>query len=82
MKLVDNWKEGWKFLSNISNFLGIILLSILTDLPSHLVTSWSILPEEMKAAIPPEFVVWIAIIWFIVNIISRLIQQFPKKEDK
>lgn len=82
MKLVENWKESWKFLSNISNLLGIVLLAVLADLPSHLAASWSILPDEFKTAIPQEFIVYVAIGWFIVNIISRLILQFPKKDKE
>lgn len=82
MKLVHNWKEGYKFFTNIISFIGIILMTLLTDLPSHIVASWSLIPDEIKSTLPPEVVAGIAIVIFILNIISRLIKQFPEKEKE
>lgn len=82
MKLISNWKESYKFFSNIISFIGLLLMAILADLPSHIVSSWAILPEELKAALPPEAWIYVAMALFILNIVSRAIKQFPSEADK
>lgn len=86
MKLVENWRQWYKMFTNILSMIGIILMALLSDLPSHLLAGWSLLPPEFKASLPPDTTAIIAIIIFVLIVVARLIKQYSiemknKKED-
>lgn len=86
MKLVENWRQWYKMFTNILSMIGIILMALLSDLPSHLLAGWSLLPPEFKASLPPDTTAIIAIVIFILIVVARLIKQYSiemknKKED-
>ena len=75
MKLIDNWKKSWKLWSIQLNILSIIIITILTDLPSHIIASWALLPEEFKSQLDKDIVAGISIGLIILNILARLVSQ-------
>ena len=75
MKLIDNWKKSWKLWSIQLNILSIIIITILTDLPSHIISSWALLPEEFKSQLDKDIVAGISIGLIILNILARLVSQ-------
>lgn len=75
MKLIDNWKKSWKLWSIQLNILSIIIITILTDLPSHIIASWALLPEEFKSQLDKDVVAGISIGLIILNILARLVSQ-------
>ena len=75
MKLIDNWKKSWKLWSVQLNILSIIIITILTDLPSHIIPSWALLPEEFKSQLDKDIVAGISIGLIILNILARLVSQ-------
>lgn len=75
MKLIDDWKNAWKLWSVQLNIFTIIILAILNDLPSHIIASWSLLPEEFKSQIDQEIIAYVSIVLVILNVLSRLISQ-------
>ena len=67
MKLVDNWKDGWKWLS-------VHALVILAAVP----LIWMQIPTEWKAAaIPQSSMVWVAVAVAVAvcGIIARLFKE-------
>ena len=75
MKLIDNWKKSWKLWSIQLNILSIIIITILTDLPSHIISSWALLSEEFKSQLDKDIVAGISIGLIILNILARLVSQ-------
>lgn len=81
MKLINEWKQAWKYLSVQFNVIGIILLSILVELPNHLVVSWSLLPSEVKDILDKEHLVYIGIVFMILSTLGRIISQTKENDD-
>ena len=75
VKLIDDWKKAWRLWSVQLNVITIIILAILNDLPSHIIASWSLLPEEIKSQIDKEVIAYISMGLVILNILSRLVSQ-------
>jgi hypothetical protein len=57
------------------NIITIIILTILNDLPSHIIASWSLLPEEFKSQIDQEVIAYVSIGLVVLNVLSRLVSQ-------
>ncbi len=64
MKIVDDWKQCWKWLS-------MHFMVIATAIP----TAWAAIPADMQAKIPPEYVAIATAIAAACGIIGRLIDQ-------
>ena len=82
MKLIDDWKKAWRLWSVQLNIITIIILAILNDLPSHIIASWSLLPEEIKSQIDKEVIAYVTMGLVILNILSRLVSQTKATIDK
>ena len=82
MKLIDDWKKAWRLWSVQLNIITIIILAILNDLPSHIIASWSLLPEEIKSQIDKEVIAYVSMGLVILNILSRLVSQTKATIDK
>lgn len=75
MKLIDDWKKAWRLWSVQLNIITIVILTILNDLPSHIIASWSLLPEELKSQIDKDVIAYVSIGLVVLNILSRLVSQ-------
>ena len=75
MKLIDDWKKSWKLWSVQLNIISIIIITILTDLPSHIIASWALLPEEFKSQLDKDVIAGISIGLIVLNILARLVSQ-------
>lgn len=64
MKLVDDWKNAWKWISMQCMTLALAIQG-----------SWMFIPEDMKSSIPPEIVRGATIGLLAVGIAGRLKQQ-------
>lgn len=82
MKLIDDWKKAWRLWSVQLNIITIIILTILNDLPSHIIASWSLLPEELKSQIDKEVIAYVTMGLVVINILSRLVSQTKATIDK
>lgn len=64
MKLISNWKEGWKFLSvHCMSLAGAIQ------------ATWLLIPEDMKRTLDPKFVAVLTLSLVIFGIVGRFIDQ-------
>jgi len=66
MKLISNWRKGWRMFSVQAQGAALALLG-----------TWQVFPEDLKAGLPPHLVAWVAMGLLIFGIIGRLIEQ-PK----
>lgn len=82
VKLIDDWKKAWRLWSVQLNIITIIILTILNDLPSHIIASWSLLPEELKSQIDKEVIAYVTMGLVVINILSRLVSQTKATIDK
>lgn len=81
MKLVDNWKSLWKSLTVQVSAVGFAVTQLLFLMPS-----WDVIPQEVKDAIPPEYLPYVTGFFFIITIIVRAKAQpslhAPKEEKE
>lgn len=68
MKLIEEWKQSWRWLS--VQFAG---------LSAVILTAWLALPEDIKAAVPDGVKAGAAYLGIAAAVVLRLIQQEPKK---
>ena len=66
MKLVDNWKNLWKSLTVQVSAVGFAVTQLL-----YLIPTWDMVPDEVKAAIPPEHLPYVTGFFFANDSSSR-----------
>ena len=66
MKLIANWRKAYRMLS-------IQAMAFATAIQG----AWMVIPEEMKATIPPTVVQWVTMGLLAFGIVGRLVDQ-PK----
>ena len=64
MKLIDNWKSAHRMLSVQAMALTAAILG-----------AWPMIPEDLKAALPPHLVHWVSITLLVFGIAGRLVSQ-------
>jgi hypothetical protein len=64
MKLVDNWKQMWKWIS-VNCMAGAIAIQ----------TTWAAIPDDLRASIPHGVVTVVTIAMLIAGIGGRIIKQ-------
>lgn len=68
VKLVDNWRNSWKWFSmQCMAAAGTIQ------------TTWALLSDDMKASVPPHWVSYLTIIVLALGVFGRLVSQTPKQ---
>jgi hypothetical protein len=70
LKLVDNWRQGWKWVS-----VWCMALS------GAVLTSWQTLPDDWKAMLPQAFLQRYIGPLLLIGIIGRFIDQTKKAEE-
>lgn len=70
MRLVTNWKQSAKFASNWFHGAQLAVAG-----------SWAILPQDLKAYLPPKVLVVVAAFLGIAGIIARAVDQSQPKTD-
>ncbi len=71
LRLVDNWKSAWKWLS--AQALAIT---------GALNLAWAALPDKMQDAIPPTTLAWMSGAVLAIGFIGRLVTFAPKPEEE
>lgn len=73
MKLIDNWRHGWKFWSVRLGLLGVILE--LADLANIILPVWSMIPDDVSAMIPDGASKAIGVALCALSLVARFIRQ-------
>jgi hypothetical protein len=68
MKLVENWRDCWKWFS-------MWAMSAIGFLSLFLPMLWESLDESTKALIPPAYIGYVLFVVSVLGTIGRLIQQ-------
>ena len=71
MKLIDEWKVAYKYISVQMPALNVAFLG-----------TWSVLPQKFQDVLPIPWVIGIAVFLLIAGVFGRLIKQETKDEPK
>ena len=66
MKLIDNWRQAWRWFSVQSMLIA-----------GAIQTTWLTLPADLKDTIPVGWVLGVAVAVLVLGVIGRLIDQTP-----
>lgn len=77
MKLIPDWRKSWKFWSIRLGVIGTVLTSIFLAAPDAALYAWALLPEDIKAHMPPAVIKFMGIGIMAASFIARVVQQ-PK----
>lgn len=75
MKLVDDAKVWWKLWSIRLGALGTALTGLLIASPEAVLFAWNLLPQDLRAAIPPQYVPFIGVFIMGMSVVARLVKQ-------
>jgi len=85
MKLADNWRTWHKRWSVRLNLLGSALISVLVASPDAAMAAWRMMPDELRIAIPSQYMPLLAVGLLVLSALSQLIRQerlHPPKADE
>ena len=82
MKVIDEWRQGWRFWSVRLNALGAALLAAMMTWPEPLLGLWAALPRELTAILPPRAALAIPLALNLAATAARLIKQRRLYERK
>ncbi len=68
MKLVNNWQRGWRWFSVQADMLPLAMTS-----------AWLTMPPEWKETIPERWLLYMAMAFFVLGTIGRMVKQ--EKDD-
>lgn len=68
-RLIPNWRKCWRMFSVQAQALALAILG-----------AWQVMPQDLKAVIPPSAVFWCAMSLLLAGIIGRLVDQ-PKARE-
>ena len=71
MRLIDDWKRAWKFLSVQAMALVVVIQG-----------AWAGIPDDLKLNFPKWAVTALSIGLLVFGISGRLVKQAPKDSDK
>lgn len=69
MKLIPNWRRSWRMVSVQMQAIALALLG-----------TWQVLPEDLKATLPPAVVFYVAMGLLIAGILGRMVDQPSTRE--
>lgn len=81
MKLIKNWREGWRFWSANLTALGALIITWFTASPDAMIGAWMMLPAEFKAQIPPQYMAFIGVAILVLGYLSRFVKQNSLKGE-
>lgn len=68
MKLIENWRQAWRFFSVQAQALALTVLG-----------AWQVMPDDLRAALPPNVVYAVSMVLLVAGIVGRVVSQ-PKAE--
>ena len=69
MKLVEDVKDAWKWLSVQIPVVNFAML-----------TTWATLPQKFQDAIPLNYILIAAVVLIVLGVVGRVIDQKPKAD--
>lgn len=75
MKLIDNWRQGWKFWSVRFDVIGLALIGAMEAFPQSVYYAWGLMPDSLKSHMGTDVLQWVAYSAIVASIIARFIKQ-------
>lgn len=75
VRVIDNWRAGWKLWSVRLNITGAGFTALLLALPDTLAGLWSSLPTDFTAIFPATILPFIPLLLFIAATGARFVKQ-------
>lgn len=75
MRLIHNWRDGWRFWSVRLQALGLVLLGLVEAFPHVVYQAWAMLPPAMQERVDENIIRWAAYVTLAISIVARLIRQ-------
>ncbi len=64
MKFIENWRSVWRWYS-------VWFAGVIASMP----VAWGLLPPDLKASLPDEWMPWISVAIFVAFLVARVIKQ-------
>lgn len=74
-KIVDDWRLVWRKWSFRFTVIGTAITSFLVAFPDSALTAWAMLPAELKAVIPPKYMPFVGIAFYVLAMASKYAKQ-------
>lgn len=75
MKLIEGWQKFYKFWSIRLGALGAVIVSVLVAFPDIALNAWVMLPADLKAFIPPNYMPLIGVGIFVLSMLAKFVPQ-------
>lgn len=75
MRLIPEWRSWWRMSSTWFQAAAAAFFSYLTAVPDAAIQLWSILPADLREALPPGYVKWFGVGLIALGIFARLVHQ-------
>lgn len=81
IQLIEDWRNFWRFWSVRLGVIGSALTGWLVAFPDQALQAWSLLPADLKAYLPEQYMPLVGVAIFVMSLIARAIKQ-TKLEPK
>lgn len=75
VKLINNWKDAWRFWSVRLSALGAAILTMVDLAPGAIASVWTQLPRTITDSLPDDMIKWIGIGLIVASPLARVIRQ-------
>lgn len=75
MQLISNWRQFWRFSSVWFQAAAAAFFTYLMVVPDALIQIWQILPLDIRAAVPPQYVQGIGVALIALGTVARIVKQ-------
>ncbi len=84
MRLIEGWQKAHKFWSVRLGVIGTALTALFLAAPEAALHAWALMPEDVKAMLPPEIIKFMGIFILGSSFVARIVKQpkLEKKEDE
>lgn len=81
MKLIPEWRKCHKMWSIRLGVLGSAIIGFVTAFPDAAVQAWNLVPGELKAFIPEQYLPLVGVAVFVASLLARLVRQSDLHKD-
>lgn len=81
IQLIEDWRNFWRFWSVRLGVIGSALTGWLVAFPDQALQVWALLPADLKAYLPEQYMPLVGVAIFVLSLIARAIKQ-TKLEPK
>lgn len=74
-RLVDNAREVWRYWSLRLGAIGTAFVAWFVASPETAIAAWAMLPADLKAFLPPQFVGYFGVTMFALSLLAKFIKQ-------